>query len=377
MIEVKGNYVFKFNLGDKKDFLPEEDFVEFVMVEQAGNVLPTFELHFASDDEHILKLLNEGTDLEVSYGKENDDLTDVKLMPIKVESGKTGNEKSTYSVAGLLSRVGYLTNPGMQIITAKSGIAALKTVVGAHFKTDFNSTSSFDTQNWVQHNVSDKIFANNLWLHSYNPTSFFMCGISVENGGTFVCKDLLLSLASIPLVRFTQNPLTAQDFAYDGDPAIISNTGFMNNWAGYGREKNVLDLDAGSEELVSEELRPLLALSSKLTRRADLEARQEANGIVNSNVHSNYWRAKLKNLQNLAVFSSVGIRLSVTNEWVPVRILDIINFKGTSPVGIMSSEYESGLYVVTKVARTIARRQVSTVVSFTRECFNSLKGDLK
>lgn len=382
MIDIKGQVLFKFSVGTKVDFLDAEELEEFVMIEECGNVLPTYELTFTTKDDTIFKLLNEGNDLEVSFGKDRDSLKDVVLFISSLESGRIGNNKRIINIKGMLSYLDYINNPIISISEAKTGIEVLETVVGSHFaKTEFNISKSDDTpMKWVQPNISNKVFANNLWLHSYSANSFYATGITSE--GTFVCKDIKADLkrgfGNKYDVKFTQRPKGSKDFTYDGDPVLKSNAGFMNNWYGYGRNKQILTIEDGSEEIFSPELQPMIAQTQKLARRAELEARNSILGLHNENTHPMYWQAYLSNISHLAVFSSIKLHLSVTNRYVPAQILDLAMYVDDEIENdTQSAEYQSGLYYITKLARNISSKQISTLFTLSRESFNAIRGDLK
>lgn len=376
MIGVEGQYVFKFKLGDRDDFIQEEELIRFTIIEEVGNVLPTFELAFSTLDEDILAELNEGNDIEVSFGKEPTDMIDVRLIVTRMDPVRSGDQKRIFAVVGMMSAVAYLNNDKIFISDKKSGVEVVKEIASQHFDTGstFNVGKSQDIQHWVQANISNRAFINQCWIHSDIPNSFIACGISTDN--KFILKDIKKDLSQPFRWRFISEIEKDNDISYDGDFGIDMNGGFINNWLGYKREKLIYNLEDGTEEFISEELKPVVALAKELTRRADVEKRAATAGIKNENVHPNFWQAHLRNLSNLAVFGSVKLVVSFHNRFEKIRILDQVMFKedSLSNVKTASSSYLSGIYYVSKVARTVEHRQFVTTCEILRESLNEQKG---
>ena len=98
MIGVEGQYIFRFSIGEFEDFISNDDLVYFNLIEEAGNVLPTFELTFTSANEKLLSTLNEGNILQVSFGRELDHLIDVELIISKNNSNRAGEDLREFNL---------------------------------------------------------------------------------------------------------------------------------------------------------------------------------------------------------------------------------------------------------------------------------------
>jgi len=374
-IGVNGQYLLSFNLEDKKDFIKEADLAEFKLIEEAGNLLPTFELNFKSEDETILPLLNEGSDLDVQFGQDRDSLQDIALSVIKVKSQREGLSARNYQVIGILSALPYITDSQLSISTSKSGVEVLKDIVSKNFKTKFNILKSNDKQIWIQPNSSDKKFVNELWMHSFLNNSFIATAISAESKFILkdIKKDLDRSFGKEFDFRFTNTPKTSTDIPYDRDYILETQTGFLNNWMGYGREKLVYLLETGLDEFILEKPDPILSLTKELARRSGIEKRFAGTEMQNDNTHDKYWEAFLNNLTNLAVIGSVSLTLSFHNLFAPIQLLDLAMFRDDALSEPGSAEFHSGLYYVSKVTRIVGKKQFITMVKLVRESLNQVQ----
>ena len=378
MISIDGQFLLKLKIGNNEDFLDEPQFINFKIIEEAGNILPIFELTFTTNNEDIIAELNEGNILEASIGKDIDSLTDIELKISNLEVIKCGDNDEMNVLSGFMNKTSYLNDQKTQIISQTSGVEALEEVVGTHFRTDFNISKSQDKMNWIQPYITDKQFANQLWLHSYISGSFLASSITIEN--EFRLRDIK---KAIPTgiqsfdYKFTTQPENENDYSFDGTPVKTIRSGFINMWSGYGVEKQLQDLTTGEESFVEEEVETILALSNNLTRDAEKSKQRASLDHLSDNVDPNYWNAYIRNLQHLAVFNTVEFRLDFSDVYIPVKTLDIVSFKEPRLGGIsFANDYTSGLYIVTKVTRQIKDRKLHTVVRIAREALNEIKGDL-
>jgi len=378
MIGIDGKYIFKFSIGDKEDFIMPNELRGFTMVENAGNILPTFEMTFESADETILSYLNEGNPIKVSFGRSADDMVDVELMKVVLEVGHMGDLKYTFRIVGIMNSMGYLSSSNKFISTNKSGVETINEIVSKYFKFVSNISKSEDSQIWINPSLPDRNFVNELWLHSYKSNSFIATGIT--SGGEFVLSDIKTLVSTPYKWRFISEVKdTKKDVTFDGDIIYKSDTGFINKWMGYGREQILFDLDNGGSQVILEDPTPFLSLIDKVDRNASVESRLANSGFLNENVHLNYWNAYLRNLIHLATFSTTSTVVSFPNEFKPIKILDLVMLMDESiqPNKQSSSENLSGLFLTSKIVRTLSNNNLSTVVYLNRESLNSIKGDLK
>lgn len=374
-IGVEGQYIFRFDLGSKTDFINEENLGSFTLIEQVGNILPRFELSFITLDDEILSHLHEGNDLRVSFGRNTNDLTDATLAIIEMESSKKQSARDI-GVAGLYSAIKYTTETNNFISEELNALEVMNEIVSQHFIPEFNIEADESLQRWIQYNISDMKFINQLWLHSFLEESFIATGITSD--GRFLAVDVKKSFEDDFAFKFTQKESSSEpnSINYDSDFSLKVDRGFVNNFVGYPRERLIFGFEDGAANLVTEQVEPLLSLTQNFAKRADIEKRFNLSGVINQNTHVNYWRAAQKNLAHWISFGDTTITLSFSNAFFPIKILDVVMFKDDSSQKFgQSAEAHSGLYIVTKVSRNVGARQFSTVVELSRESLNQIQGE--
>lgn len=367
-IEARGQYFFKFSLGDKTDFINEDDFNGLTVIEEAGNLLPTFEISFATNDETILPLLNEGNSLLVTMGKDIASLKDIPISMTSIATSAAGGKMNIHAT-GIYSAIPYMVNSKLLITEPLSSVEVMKNLVKGVFKFDSNIDKSSDVQRWVQYNISDRKLISEMWLHSHIPKSFLALGISTD--GRFIVRDVAKDLESNFRWRFTNSGKEENDIEIEGDLAFQTNTGLVNAWAGYAREKLVYTMEAGSEECSKDQVEPIMAMTSKMGRVGGDITRFSSSAMINDNTHENYWKAHIKNISSLSSFNNVIGTATFTNRFVPIRVLDLVMLQDEDlKINGLSSQQKSGLFYVGRVARTLSKRSFSTTVKLCRESLN-------
>ena len=368
MISVVNQYILGFDLGGNTDFIKKSELNEFTLIEAAGNILPTFELEFNTDDEKILPKLNELSELKVILGADRDSAFDIPLSISSFTQVENGRKSVALNIKGFYNALDYITKPVLKITKKVSGVEAIKEVVSNDFKPDFNVEKSSDKQNWIQYNISNKKFVADTILHSFNKDSFFLSAITVE--GTFRLRDVKKDLDRDYDYRLIMQPKKQNDIVYDNNPTVVSNTGFLNNWMGYGREVFEQNLEEGKINKFVEQPEPILALTKKLARTETV--RYGGTNVLNENVHKNYWKAYWNNLSNIVSLGNIDIIVTIDDYFYPIHPLDLIMLNMPSKEANYSSEYLSGLYYVSKVSRTWSNSKFSTTLVLNRESINQI-----
>lgn len=380
MIGIDGSYVFKFSIADKTDFIFTEDLQKFEIIEEAGTTLPTWLLIFRTSEPNIMRYFNEGNILNVSYGKDIENVENVDLMVSSFTYTNKGSDYKLVTLKGLLNKTTFLHKPIKNITEKISGVEAIISRLNKSFKVDTNITKSSDLQYWLQPNISDKSFVNNTWFHCYIPNSFLAMGITTN--GTYIIRDMVKKIKDIDSGydwKFTGKPTDSKSISHNGkDLEFSSDFTFMNYIMGYKKEKYIHSLSEPTSQLISEELKPIISLTNKLVRNVEIESRFSEVSVQDDNVHSNYWKAYLRNLSSLILFSTVKVEFNFAGEFRPIKLLDLIMFEDydvSSDKSNLSEEF-SGKYFVTKVARTLTGGQFYTTVLACRESINSVSGNI-
>lgn len=374
MIGIESQFIYNFKLGQENDFIREEDLVEFTLIEEAGNILPTWQIAFSTNNESVISSFNETNIFEVSFGKDLNDLVSAPLAVQSIDVFRQGNDKRLINANGVYNALGYLGDSKLTTRPNASAVSIIKQIASNYFNYSKESIStSNDSQTWIQPSISDRKFVNELWLHSDLGNGIPAIGIS--SGGDFIIKDLRQEGAKKFKWKFTYNNQDKDGIIYDGDYVFQDKTSFINTWTGYGRQKYVYDIESGVENEICIRPEPLIALTSKIARSNDVNKRFTKTGMTSDNTHDNYWLSAMQNVMNLAQLSATKITLSFPNKFVDIKVLDQVQFidDSTKSDGNQASGFNSGVYFVTKVARTVSNRQIATVVEICRDSVNEIK----
>jgi hypothetical protein len=373
MFGIDGKFVAEFSIDGKPDFIDQDDLFDFTIIEQAGNIPPVFSIFFQTLDDEIPQYINEGIELKVTLGRSLNELEKYSLVFQNAEHNKSGN-RHLIKATGCINSLKYFDTK--VFITDKiNGATALEVVGGKHFIMDnqLDKTSS-DKMYYRQYNISHKRFVNDIWLSTFIPDSFPLVGITSE--GKMLLRDMKKIINNVKWDLFNQNKKDAF-ISIAPDYNIVSRKGFFNTYAGVGREKFLYNQDDAIGILQSEEVKSFIALTNKISVNADREKKSFENGVINENVHQNYWRSYLRNITSLANYSSIQLNFNFQNIFKPIHIYDVVYHKEIATDDKKASEYATGNYVVTKVVKRLQQESYITLVEASREAFNQSKGNLK
>ena len=378
MIGVEGQYVIAFNIGSFQDAIDQNNLASFKLIEEAGNVLPMFEVLFATTNTDLVELLSEGNPISVSIGRTTETMKEASLVILNCDKSRLGDGSFVIRVTGFLNAMAYLMNKKVSSKRATS-MDAIKEIADKYFYTDITSKSN-DESFWLQQTISDRDFINHIWFHSWIEGSVPMIGIT--SGGDFIIRDLkTLASKDTPDWRFVGTPQQEIDVSYGGGHRDVSPSGFMNTLGAYGKSMIVRNSTTGEfKNLVTEPLEPVLSQSPSLNRQKEVEPNISAIVEISENVHEHYWDAYNQNISTLASLSSSQIVITIVNDFRPFKLLDLVFYKEdkiTMSKGDSkeATEHSSGLYIITKIANVIKGNILSTFVYMTRETMNNLRGE--
>ena len=373
-IGIESQYNVLFSIGGLDDFIHARNLNSFVLVAECGNVLPVFELSFSCRDSDQIKYFNEGNVLTVSIGPGGDQEADEsKLVIVDSKIARQGESSFSITLKGIYNALNYLMKNVTQISDKKSALEVMLDVVSPYFDPWFNNGVSEDSQYWIQGNIPDKSFVNQLWMRmDLTDKSFPVVGI--DRDGRFVFKDIKMDLANDPAWTFTQTPAGGSDVMINSNITVSQSTGFMNQLYGYGKEQLINVIETGLSRTEESEASTMLAMTNVINKAAEVEKRQSVPGLIGENVHANYHKSYLHNLIFLTSFSQVEVTCSYVGIYRPIRLLDRVIFKDDSLENRKETmPYWSGEYYITKIAIAISDSKFTTNVTLNREAFDSQK----
>jgi hypothetical protein len=375
LISIGNEITLKFKLGDLEDFVSVWDLKTFMFIEEAGVTLPTFKLIFNTLDESVMKYLNEGASLMVSFGGESLDSFAISIICTSTIMHKMGNDSHLVSIVGIYDALEYIISPQLYISnSSESAINALNTVMSKYFNIDFDPLSSEDNQIYIQPNISDKKFAQHLLSQIKFSNSAPVSGITY--GGDFRVRDIK-KLASEPYSwKFTKEVQDKnKDIGYEGGDILEASSGMINSMYGYGRNIYELNFEDGTSNINTDISTSVFSNSSTPSRKSTIEERMGAIVPINDNIDSDFYKTNLRNAMYNFTCSQYKKNIRFVNLYKDIKVLDLVMYQENSVENDFTLEYTSGLYVVTKVVRNISAGFLQTTCEICRESLNNPDGD--
>lgn len=371
MIGIEGSWVLLIDIGSVQDAIRPEDLESFQITEQAGLALPTFILKFATSNEQVTPFLNELANIAISFGKTSANLHACNVFATEIHMHKDGDNRRHVEMQGLLNYPDYLSSNVVGITDNMSGVEALLAMAkrqGFNLGQD-NITRSEDKQNWIQPNIPDKRFGTHLWLHSKLTNSFPIVGISVLDE-TFRVLDARKQIKKGKAdweFTFTE-PTAANQITYNGHCTIHNSTGFVNAWVGYKREYLEYNAQTGQTKKLSFTVEPMLSLTRNMPTLG-VAPRFGDVVMLPDCVDVDFNLTFQRNLAYLAQFSCFRVDMQFVNNFQPIKILDLAYYRddSTEKPKVSTSDYASGLFLVSQVSHVFTARRYTCSVMLDRE----------
>lgn len=377
MISIGNEFIIKFKLGDLEDFVGVQDLKTFSLIEDAGLNLPTFKFTFETSTEKVMKYINEGVKIQVSMGKDNLNSDPIDLTCLGIISNKKGNDSHIITLLGVYDALDYIMKPHLTISSsAESALTALETSVGEYFTTDFDPSSSEDSQVYIQPNISAKKFSQHLLSKAKLSSSAPISGITSE--GIFKVRDIK-KLASEPYHWKFAKEITddAKDIIYESGDSLEGSSGMINSLYGYGRNIYELDYVTGTSSINTDTTTSVFSNSSAPSRKSSITERMGMIVPINDNMDVDFYKTELRNAMYNLTCSEYTKTVRFVNSYKRVAVLDLAMYNEISVEKDGTLEYTSGLYVVTKVVRNISGGFFQTICELSRESLNNAQGDLR
>jgi hypothetical protein len=367
MIRLKNQQFLKIEI-EGQDIVDTETLNKFVVIEEAGNYLPTFELDFVTQDLDLLKKIKETTPIKAIFGTEGSESLTTEFVILEKEFSKSGNSYKV-NLKGIYNASSYLYDPKIASYDDFS-VNVIRQVVGRTFKeVDFTKKITKDKQVWIQYNIPDRKFVSEVWLHSYLSEDDFLL-IGITSFGKFKCLSFKDILQRKPWKAYGihRETLSDREFLYEGDITIQSKTGFINKLVS---SKEVIQYDILNNQYQTEilQFKPLLGLTTDLD--ASLQTKLKSYYKKDDdNVHQQFFRAYERNLAYLLLLSRTEVELSYTAKFYPHEVLDPVYVIDTHPRTKGFEDLYAGLYIISKVVRIFANKSMRTSLTLVRDTLN-------
>jgi len=387
-IGIEGQWQGSVKVGERS--LAIDEIVSLLVVEDAGNLLPTFRLSFSTADPELTEYeLSENSLVQISFGtdSQNQQLYD-KFKPTKFEVHMNPRANGEYiaEVVGILDRHKFLSDASIRAFAGNSSsvmkIIAQECLVGDLESDPIISNTSSDSMTWLQYNITPKEMVQQLWMHGYFDDNVLMVP-AITSSGQLIYSDLISKLRN----RTSYDWVFMEGEGGDDDSQIVtikepfctSSSGFLNHWAGNERFLNEWNFVSGVQKELRHEVESTLSDAVSLSPRTkeDYNRYFPDEFYVPENMHSRFHEAKLRNLINLAIFSLAKVKTSSVGIRKPkMKILDSAMLLTQRPSSSQGSEspsfasaFYSGKYIITRIGKSLSAGQYSESYELCRDGF--------
>jgi hypothetical protein len=373
MIGITGRWAAGLSAGGSSDIISTDEFRKFKLVESTGNTLPDFEFNFCTSNPNVITIISENIPLSAGMGIDSLALT-TSILPLKKKISRATHDSYDITVSGLYNKINYMTQGQTGTTPKMSAMSAIVQKASEFFNMDVGTSSSNDSQNWVQHGIPALSHIQKMWTRAdLGSSNFPMIGITSD--GTFRLRTLSDLLGAGPSWVFSVKGTGGNVIAYNSDYVIENNSGFTNYWAGYQSQVGQTNIDSGSESQLMSAIASGFGISAGIEQSSGAGSKLISGLLKTANQHDNYHQAHINNVANLAVFSSNKLTLSVSNIYFPIKVLDVATFLDDMQVSGTMESY-SGNWIVTKVARCIQGWKFNTTVEMCRDSANMVSQGL-
>lgn len=350
MINLAEQFTATFKLGECEDFIDPTNLQYFYLFTEAGNIRPIVHIGFTVEDPNIVKFINAGNILTITFGKDN-----LQTNPIEFElfGDNTNVLKSvgyTVNLKGAFYAPNFTSLTKCKIFSKLSSLDVVKEIAEKSAKLDFktNIAKTNDIQTWYQNGETDWNFITDPWLHSFiNEDTFVAFGFDCFN---MYFYDINQKVRGDNDWIFTTNGLGGNIINYN-HYITKNNYGTLMELAGKNLINSTFNIDTGEIKNDTYKLKNFTVISSdKLNINANNCESYNYN-FINNDCHSNYIKAYNQNLRNNIMYSTFNIFLSTAGNYYPFKLFDTCTIispdmdtrvEGKSFITGITYQYEDG-----------------------------------
>lgn len=371
MIGVESQYLFSIFLKDQPNIISEEDMLSFTIIEVAGLNLPYYEVAFSIKDKANMEYFNDKNVLNIQLGKDINSLKDTLLHMEKVIESPAQQDVGTIIIRGVQDSKPYLVNDNVAVYQGTSDVVLQSLASKYGYKPTLLIDKMDDEMAWQQNSMTDYAFANKVWLHSYSKdNAFVITSFNIEN--EFRMYDIVKCIGdqNIKYNFVTSKPENDKETQIHSNFETDNNTSMNNFFGGYVKQMHIYNVKERKFELVDiGNVVPIISEAD--TSNTDTNISKSGGfRIQTPDMHAKYFRAEMLNKARLFNMNSSRIWITIEDEYSDIHPLDLCTVLAKES-GNQSCEQVSGMYMVSKVVRTIQDRRLTTSALLCRESFNN------
>jgi hypothetical protein len=350
------------------------DLKDFYVIQEIGNLLPTFHIEFTSAsswkefwNENMVLFLK----MEHSYGSEYPPVIRENYVLLSYDARDLGNSMVLYTASGVLNKPAFTQTPYINAFGPSDGIEVAKKIAEKYFIIeDMNyppeviANKTKTSQVWNQSHTSDKKFLDYIISHCYLKKSF------VSNAITFRGNWAHRNMSTLSAYRdgaWSVGPRS--QIKPIGPLRQISSSGFLNSNACYGMDLPIISAENGIRTVHRAEIE--LNFTKGKTVSAEQIERRTLPPVyfTAANESENFWLGKTNfdighALINMQLFEFVTMDIR------PIDALDVALLEDIASNSQDMNQDTSGAYIMHKVAVGIRKNMAIMKVQIGRDTGN-------
>ncbi len=318
-IGISGQWEYDFSIDGNSDFLDPKNIKLFSCIEEIGNVIPAYKFVFEANDPKLLDYLKDKSVLTTSYGVNGNRTPSIDWTISKRRVNRSTEGKYFVTITGLLNVLPYITQHHIKVFDKLSSTDVMQKVLKKEFNTvNFNCDKFQDKQYWIQPNITNRRFIENLLRHSYKSDDFLVTYISMFNEFQAINAKKMMEQSPVATIGYNQGTSFQSDYTFE------SRSGFIAGWMGKNRTRINNKFESGETEPITIKFD---SFNPNDERNKDLGHRHSLDGIQTENHHTNYWKAEVQNLAGKSYYSNNIIEVRYAESIIDaVKPMDIIQF---------------------------------------------------
>lgn len=351
MIENRGSWCVDINDED----IGSDEFISLSIVETSDLSLPMCYLKFQTQKwEKVQQYTKPGFSVSVGVGRTSiETRCNMKVFKKDVQTFK-GNYRWMVSIWLSYDSMDYYNVHRLKGFNDKSS-GVISTVTSGLGLTP-EVEQSDDKMLWLQHNVSDRKFLENVvthgWFGDQKPALY-----AVRRDGKFIYKPVTSLLE--PKFSFGQGDI---DIPVE-NLIIAEKSGFLSSWIGKTR---IIPFHSWEEGTNSQESNSPISHMAGFVGMDDT-IKYAPISSINANMHSNWLKAKSQNFQGRASLSAITSNVTLYKDYKDIYVLDCLEgcfIKAESQETILPF---MGNWLITKVTHSVKNNGYSCTMAISRE----------
>ena len=371
MIKIAEQLCCTFTLGNVEDFIDANNLNFFRLYETAGNIRPILELSFILENEKLIKYINQGNILKVTFGINELDKDSIEFELYQDNTDKQFslgykvNLKASFYRPEFTSAV-ICNNYDMTSIDAFKQIA---NNYGFNLSTNIGKTN--DKMNWSQNGETTWNYVKDLWLHSYINEKTFMCfGFDAYNMYFYDVRDLVTRGAKWYFTNKYVSSKNSNIVNFSGYN-IDNQYGATNCLIGKNLINKTYNFDKGNFEDTNYNLKNFTAIDTNSINLNSSGCIDYNYSFINDDMHPYYEKAYNQNLRNNILFNSFSIYLTTGGQFKKFKLFDTVEFDI-----LPSDERMAGIAFITGIVYEFQDNILNINLTLNKETASGIKGNL-